>query len=67
MSFLRQDFVTGYLGFSNNYFDNVVVTVQGSFTRDVRITSFTNSLKGCFFSLNLIYNEAIEKATNESL
>ena len=32
-------------GFFNNYFDKTVVTVQGSFTRDVRNTYFKNSLE----------------------
>ena len=30
--------------FLNNYFDKAVVTVQGSFARDIRHTYFKNSL-----------------------
>ena len=30
---LRQNYVMIYLGFSNNYFDKIVVIVQGSFTK----------------------------------
>ena len=43
------------LDFPNNYFDKVVVTVQGSFTRNMRNTYFKNSLESCFGNLNLIY------------
>ena len=43
------------LGFSNNYFDKIAVTGQGSFTRDIRNTYFKNPLKGCLSNLNLTY------------
>ena len=36
-------------------FDNVSVTVQVSFTRNIRDTYFKNPLEGCFSNLNLIY------------
>ena len=36
------------LDFSNNNFDKAVVTVPGSFTRDIRNTYCKNSLKGYF-------------------
>ena len=61
MSVLRQDYVMNCLGFPNNYFDKAVVTVQGSFTGDIRNTYIKNSLEDCFSNLNLIYIRKNEK------
>ena len=61
MSVLRQNYVMSCLGFPSNYFDKAVVTVQGSFTRDIRNTYFKNSLKDCFSNLNLMYIGKSEK------
>ena len=44
-----------------HYFDKVIVTVQGSFTRDMRNTYFKNPLEDCFSNLNLIYIGKSEK------
>ena len=49
------------LGFSANYFDKTVMTVQGNFTRDIRNTYFKNSVEDCFSNLNLIYIGKSEK------
>ena len=49
------------LGFSTIYFDKAVVSVQCSFTRDIRNTYFKNSLEDCFNKLNLIYMGKSEK------
>ena len=49
------------LGFSTDYFDKVIVTVQGSFTGDISNTYFKNSLEDCFSNLNLIYIGKSEK------
>ena len=49
------------LSFSNNYFDKAIVTVQDSFTRDVRDTYFENSLENYSRNLNLIYIGRSEK------
>ena len=35
-----------YLGFSNNYFDKAVGTVQGIFTRGIRNIRFKNFVEG---------------------
>ena len=43
------------LSFSNGCYNTAVVTVQGSFTRDVRNSNFKNSLEGCFGNFKLIY------------
>ena len=42
------------LGFSTDCFDKAIVTVQGSFTKDIRNTYFKNSLEHCFSKLKLI-------------
>ena len=55
MSVPQQNYIMSCLGFSNNYFDKTVVTVQRSFTRDIRNTYFKNSLEDCFSNLNFIY------------
>ena len=34
-SLLRQNYALKYLEFSDNYFDTAVVTIQGSFTREI--------------------------------
>ena len=49
------------LGFSNNYFNKAIVTIQGNFTRNMRNTYFKNSLEGCFNNLNLTYIGRSEK------
>ena len=49
------------LGFCSNYFDKALITVQGSFTIDVRNTYFKNSLEDCFSNLNLTYIGKSEK------
>ena len=57
--------VISCLSFSNKYFDKVVVTVPGSFTRDIRNTGLKNSLENCFSSLNLIYIGKSEKEVKQ--
>ena len=43
-----------FMNFCNNYFDEAVVTFQGSFPRDIKNTYSKNSLEGCFGNLNLV-------------
>ena len=49
------------LSFSNNYFDEAIITVQESFTRDTRNIYLKNSLEGCYGNLNLLYIGKSEK------
>ena len=42
-SLVRQGYVMNCLDFSNNYFDTAVVTVQGSFAREIPISEIPNS------------------------
>ena len=41
--------------FSNDYFDKAVVTIHGSFIKDIKNNYFENSLEDCFGNFNLIY------------
>ena len=66
-SLLRPNYVMNCTDFSNNCLEKVVVTVQGSFTRDIRNTYFKNSLEGCFGNLNVIYTGRNEKKVIKDL